>query len=109
MIEADRIISATSQPSDASVDRAMRPKMLMEYIGQTDARSQLAVFIQAAKDRDEALDHVLIYGPPGLGKTTLANIIAHEMNSNIKCTSGPVLEKAGDLASLLTNLEAGDV
>lgn len=109
MIEADRITSATSQSGDVSIDRAMRPKMLADYIGQADARAQLAVFIQAAKDREEALDHVLIYGPPGLGKTTLANIIAYEMASNIKCTSGPVLEKAGDLASLLTNLEAGDV
>lgn len=109
MIESDRMISAKSQPDEERQDRAIRPKRLAEYIGQQELRTQMEIFIQAAIGRKEALDHVLIFGPPGLGKTTLANIIAAEMGVNIRQTSGPVLEKAGDLAALLTNLEAHDV
>ena len=109
MIEADRLISAVEQHTDEKIDRAIRPKALTDYIGQNEARQQLDVFIKAAKSRKESLDHTLIYGPPGLGKTTLAHIIAYEMGVHIKSTSGPVLEKSGDLAALLTNLEEGDV
>lgn len=110
MIEADRLIQAdTMDETEHSIDRAMRPKMLDDYTGQTDAKAQLRIFIKAAKLRDEALDHMLVYGPPGLGKTTLAHIVANEMDVNVKTTSGPVLEKAGDLAALLTNLEHGDI
>lgn len=109
MIDSDRLISARSHTDEERQDRAIRPKRLADYIGQQELRTQMEIFIQAASARQEALDHVLIFGPPGLGKTTLANIIAAEMAVNIRQTSGPVLEKAGDLAALLTNLEAHDV
>ncbi|RLV58904.1 Holliday junction branch migration DNA helicase RuvB [Parashewanella curva] len=109
MIEADRLIEPKGSPQEEAIDRAMRPKLLDEYTGQKESCEQLKVFIEAAKGRNEPLDHMLIYGPPGLGKTTLAMIVANEMDVNIKTTSGPVLEKAGDLAALLTNLEEGDV
>lgn len=104
-----RLISPTAGSDEEVQDRAIRPKRLADYVGQTVMREQLGIFIQAAQSRREALDHVLIFGPPGLGKTTLANIIAAEMGVNIRHTSGPVLEKAGDVAALLTNLESGDV
>ncbi|MEH6564774.1 MAG: Holliday junction branch migration DNA helicase RuvB [Halopseudomonas sp.] len=109
MLEEDRLIAATPRQQEEVIDRAIRPLKLAEYIGQPAVREQMELFIKAAKGRGEALDHVLIFGPPGLGKTTLANIIAQEMGAKIKSTSGPVLERAGDLAALLTNLEAGDV
>lgn len=109
MIEADRLITASPRERDEQQDRAIRPLKLAEYIGQPSVREQMELFIQAAKGRAESLDHTLIFGPPGLGKTTLANIIAQEMGVSIKSTSGPVLERPGDLAALLTNLEAGDV
>ena len=111
MIETDRIISANGngQLDEERQDRAIRPKTLQDYIGQEALCTQMEVFIQAAVARKEALDHVLIFGPPGLGKTTLAHIIANEMQVNLRQTSGPVLDKAGDLAALLTNLEAHDV
>ncbi len=109
MIEKDRLINADSQGNEDSQDRAVRPKCLADYIGQPAVSEQMDIFIRAAKQRNEPLDHTLIFGPPGLGKTTLANIIAEEMNASIKSTSGPVLEKAGDLAALMTNLEPNDV
>lgn len=109
MIEGDRMISAHSHLDEERQNRAIRPKRLAEYIGQKELRVQMEIFIQAATARREALDHILIFGPPGLGKTTLANIIAAEMCVNMRQTSGPVLEKAGDLAALLTNLETHDV
>ncbi|MCL7461580.1 Holliday junction branch migration DNA helicase RuvB [Pseudomonas sp. NW5] len=109
MIEADRLIAATAREREDQVDRAIRPLKLAEYIGQPVVREQMELFIRAARGRSEALDHTLIFGPPGLGKTTLANIIAQEMGVSIKSTSGPVLERPGDLAALLTNLEPGDV
>ncbi|MBH3437940.1 MULTISPECIES: Holliday junction branch migration DNA helicase RuvB [Pseudomonas] len=109
MIEPDRLISAAGRDREEQQDRAIRPLRLAEYIGQPVVREQMSLFIQAAKGRGEALDHTLIFGPPGLGKTTLANIIAEEMGVAIKSTSGPVIERPGDLAALLTSLEAGDV
>ncbi|MBW5414373.1 Holliday junction branch migration DNA helicase RuvB [Pseudomonas sp. MAG002Y] len=109
MIEPDRLISAAGRDREEQQDRAIRPLRLTEYIGQPVVREQMSLFIQAAKGRGEALDHTLIFGPPGLGKTTLANIIAEEMGVAIKSTSGPVIERPGDLAALLTSLEAGDV
>lgn len=109
MIESDRIITASANHEDQAIDRAVRPKRLDEYIGQFRVREQMEIFIKAATRRGEALDHVLIFGPPGLGKTTLAHIISHELGVNLRHTSGPVLERPGDLAALLTNLEANDV
>ncbi|HBT82753.1 MAG TPA: Holliday junction branch migration DNA helicase RuvB, partial [Desulfuromonas sp.] len=105
----ERMINAGLAGDDDRFEQSLRPRTLDEYIGQIKAKENLQVFIDAARGRHEALDHVLFYGPPGLGKTTLANIIAAEMGVNIKSTSGPVIEKAGDLAAVLTNLEAGDV
>src|SRR3569833_108363 len=105
-----RIIAATpASPNEEAIDRALRPKQLDEYVGQEKIRGQLEIFITAARKRHEALDHTLLFGPPGLGKTTLAHILAREMGVNLRQTSGPVLERAGDLAALLTNLEANDV
>lgn len=109
MIETDRLIAPAAKEREDHLDRTVRPKTLVDYVGQPAVREQMEIFIGAAKKRGEALDHTLVFGPPGLGKTTLANIIANEMNVSLKSTSGPVLEKAGDLAALLTNLEPGDV
>src|SRR5688572_20524539 len=110
VIEADRLISGgKASPQEEGEERALRPKLLADYVGQAKIREQLAIFIAAARNRKEALDHALLFGPPGLGKTTLAHIIAREMGVNLKQTSGPVLERAGDLAAILTNLEPNDV
>ncbi len=116
MIETDQfaassraLITPREQGREDQLDRAIRPKSLADYVGQPAVREQMAIFIEAARQRSDALDHTLIFGPPGLGKTTLANIIAAEMGVSLKTTSGPVLEKAGDLAALMTNLEPGDV
>lgn len=109
MIDTDRLTTANSHPEEERIDKAIRPKLLKDYIGQKEVRDKIGLFIEAARGRKEALDHVLIFGPPGLGKTTLAHIIAAEMGVSLRQTSGPVLEKAGDLAALLTNLEDKDV
>lgn len=112
MIETDRLISPVEAPRDTTEelqDRAIRPKTLVDYVGQPAVREQMEIFVSAARGRNEALDHTLIFGPPGLGKTTLAHIVATEMGVNMRHTSGPVLERPGDLAALLTNLEPHDV
>ncbi len=109
MIEPDRLVAAAADGNDRAVDRAVRPRQLDDYVGQQAVREQMIIFITAARGRAEALDHVLLFGPPGLGKTTLAHIVAEEMGVALRQTSGPVLEKAGDLAAILTNLEPNDV
>lgn len=108
-MDDSRIISGKKETEDLPLDLTLRPRKLEEYIGQSKVKKKMCIFIEAAKNRDEALDHVLLYGPPGLGKTTLANIIANELNVNIHTTSGPAIERPGDLAAILTNLQPGDV
>ena len=107
--DEDRIITSSMQNDDVDIENNLRPKFLADYLGQEKAKEQLSIFIEAAKSRNEPLDHVLLYGPPGLGKTTLASIIASEMGVNLRITSGPAIERAGDLAAILTNLNENDV
>ena len=102
--DENRIITSTMKNEDVDIENSLRPKSLDDYLGQEKAKEQLKIFIEAAKSRNEPLDHVLLYGPPGLGKTTLSSIIAHEMGVNLRITSGPAIERAGDLAAILTNL-----
>src|SRR3989338_5719060 len=107
--DESRVIAQKEQTEDKVLDTTLRPKTLSEYVGQEQVKANLHIFLSAAKKRKEPIEHVLLYGPPGLGKTTLAYIIAKEMNANIKVTSGPAIERAGDLAAILTNLAAGDI